>query len=86
MVLYEKPDDFGMEDTFASKWWGSSCEPIACCNVRQFKVAPVIDDSQFEMKDAGRGLQEIGPDVDIFTVEEFRNLFGEEPDEFDFLN
>ena len=38
MVLYEKGDDLGFDGTFASEWWGTSCEPIACCNVRQYAV------------------------------------------------
>ena len=33
----------------------------------------------------GRGLRDIDANIDIFTDEEFRELFGEEPDAHDFL-
>ena len=91
MVLYEKGDDFGNDpdNTFASTWWGTGCEPIACCNIRFIKVInpddPVDADTKDVAKDGRRLLEDLDADVEVFTVEEYRELFGEEPDEYLFL-
>jgi hypothetical protein len=44
MTIYEKPDDFGTQNTDESIMWGSSGRPIACCNFRKYKIwSPYAD-------------------------------------------
>ena len=38
MTIYEKPDDFGTQDTDESMMWGSSGRPIACCNIQGYRI------------------------------------------------
>lgn len=91
MVVYEKGDDFGNDSStpFASSWWGSGCYEIACCNVQQFAVVLTLQDvdniEEAKKEGSGRGLDDLHGDVELLTVDEFRALFGEEPDESDFL-
>jgi len=90
MVLYEKGDDFGNDpdNTFASTWWGTGCEPIACCNIQPYKVVKDLDpvpDVKTLSKDGGRRLYDLDADVELFTVEEYREFFGEEPHESEYL-
>lgn len=85
MTVYEFGDDLGTSDTFASQWYGSACKEIACCNIRRFKIkwpqkidfeVSVDEDS----RDPGRDLGAMEEDVDYFTPEGFRELFGYEPE------
>jgi hypothetical protein len=53
MTLYEKEDDFGLDGTKVSLLWGSAGRPIACCNIRRYKIW-----KPNSIKDNGRGLQD----------------------------
>ena len=36
LVIYERPDDFGLEETNNSQEWGSAGREIACCTIERF--------------------------------------------------
>ena len=88
MTVYEGSDDFGFQDTFASSWYGSACKEVACCSIRPYwinwGIATDVQKSADVQKSEGRGLvaDELGEDMDVFTPEEFRVLFGYEPERF----
>lgn len=78
MTVYEFADDYGLGTTWNSQEYGSTGPRIACCEIRQwgFKAAEV------ETKE-GRGLAgELEDDVDLFTVDEYREFFGHDPEFF----
>ena len=91
MVVYEGSDDYGFADTFASAWYGSACREVACCQIRPYKIKW---DAEFDgelgpakEKEEGRKLsdelsEEIGEDLEVFTPEEFLELFGYEAERF----
>ena len=87
MTVYEGEDDFGSSDTYASQYNGSACREIACCNIRRYHIIwEAATDYQYIDKDDGRNLNAMDEDIDYFTPEEFRNLFGYDPDPEDILN
>jgi len=90
MTVYEGSDDFGFQDTFASSWYGSACKEVACCTIRPYWIDWYSATERTFTKEStaeeptGRGLvaDELGEDMDVFTPEEFRVLFGYEPERF----
>ena len=93
MTIYEDPDDFGFGGTYKSEEFGSAGPAIACCTIRPyfidwFKSAdptkPNDDNNRNEnaRRNGKRRLAEeyYGGEVDMFTPEEFRELFGYEPE------
>lgn len=82
MTVYEGSDDFGFQDTFASSWYGSACKEVACCSIRPYWIN--WGNTAYVKESTGRGLvaDELGEDMDVFTPEEFRVLFGYEPERF----
>ena len=91
MTIYENEDDNGTNDSYESRLNGSSCKEIACCNIRPFKIiwtddvaiSPTNNDDTVSGR--GRKLVALDKDIDAFTPEEFRLLFGYNPDpEVDF--
>jgi hypothetical protein len=72
MTIYEKPDDFGELDTDESKVWGSAGRPIACCNIRRYKIWTPYKFSSVK----GRGLEGLSEE----EFEEGRLLEGEDDD------
>lgn len=77
MVVYEKGDDFYGDPTN---------KPIACCEVRAFGVFRRNLEEGAVETNLGRSLEAVDPNFDLFSVDEFRELFGEEPEEHDFIN
>lgn len=91
MTIYEFGDDLGTGSTWASQWNGSAGKEIACCTIRRWKInwAAEAEADKETFKPNGRGLGALEEDVDVFTPEEFRELFGYAPDpedSYDFLN
>lgn len=97
MTVYEDPDDYGCGGTWDSREYGSAGPRIACCVIRPYYIdwpkadEKSIDDSM-SLRDHGRRLAEehYGEEVDVFTPDQFRELFGFEPEslpgEEDFFN
>ena len=87
MVLYELGDDFGTGGTRASAEYGSSGPRIACCQIIPYAIDREADQeadpSSPGRRGAGRGLaDELPAGAEIFTVDQYRELFGEEPERF----
>jgi hypothetical protein len=78
MTIYEKYDDFGEQDTDESKVWGSSGRPIACCNIRRYRMWTPYKRSISASK--GRGLEGLSEE----EYEEGGLLEGEDDDDYDF--
>ena len=77
MVVYEHPDDYGFGGTWDSEEFGSTGPRLACCQIKRF----IVDWEQAEDSSVrGRGLAEELDDVDVFTVDQYRELFGQEPE------
>ena len=85
MTVYENGDDMGTQDTYASQFNGSACREIACCNIRRYQIIWEAA-TDFQYIDDGRNLNAMDEDIDYFTPDEFRNLFGYDPDPEDILN
>ena len=84
MTVYENGDDFGFNDTYASQWYGSACREIACCNIRKWKIVwPQEYTIEVNEDKSGRNLKDLEEDIDYFSPDEFRELFGVEPDQED---
>jgi hypothetical protein len=94
MVIYEDGDDYGFGGTWHSWEYGSGGQRVACCQIRPYHInwftdasADVRDvkDATIDVSGRGRGLAaEYGEDVDVFTPDQFRELFGYEPEKFAF--
>ena len=95
MTIYEHRDDYGFhpDNTWDSNMYGSAGPAIACCNIRVLQIAWVVDEKLQNLNQSidkrgtnsdgsrGRGLDELEEDVDVFTPEEFREMFGYDPEE-----
>lgn len=81
MTVYEFGDDEGDAGTYASEIYGSACREIACCNIRKLAIN-WAKESNFESDtSSGRNLGAIEEEeVDYFTPEEHRELFGFDPE------
>jgi Cu-Zn family superoxide dismutase len=77
MTIYEKPDDFGEAGTDDSLVWGSTGRPIACCNIRRYRIWTPYRQSFSSAK--GRGLEGLSEE----DYEEGRLLEGEDDDDYD---
>ena len=71
MAVYERPNDFRAKPTRDKYNNGSMGMPIACCNVRLIQI---VDDSPF------RFLEDDAEGVEFLTLEDYRQLFGEDFD------
>ena len=83
MTVYEFPDDYGSNPAiFASKEYGSAGKEIACCTIynKYIIIGTTTVDIATKLSGRGRGL-DVEEDVDVFTREEFRELFGFEPEQ-----
>ena len=85
MTVYEDSDDYGFGGTWDSKEYGSAGPRIACCVIRPY----FIDWEQAEpqklepSRDGGRRLAAEAEGVDVFTPDQFRELFGFEPEKLE---
>lgn len=92
MVVYEDGDDYGFGNTWHSWEYGSGGQRVACCTIRPYYIYwdVVIHDVKevdtIDVIDRHRRQlsEEMGEDVDIFTPEQYRELFGHEPEKFAF--
>ena len=93
MVVYEDGDDYGFGGTFHSKWYGSGGQRIACCTIRPYYIIwdtiepEPVDDNKDLLEEPMCGdvrclAGEVDADVDAFTPDQFRELFGYEPEMF----
>ena len=86
MTIYENGDDLGVNHTYESRLNGSSCKEIACCNIRPFSIQWIDDvispsNGSDTASGGGRNLSaQADQEIDVFTPEEFRLLFGYDPD------
>lgn len=82
MTVYEFPDDYGSNPgIFASKEYGSAGKEIACCTIyNKYIIVQPTATVEIATKLHGRGL-DVEEDVEVFTREEFRELFGFEPEQ-----
>lgn len=79
MVAHEEPDDFGLANTRLSATNGSMGREIACCTITQFYMRLAVEDAD------SRNLQDLEPGTEVFTEDEYRQLFGVDfdPEEFE---
>ena len=96
MVLYEFPDDYGLDPkgSYFSKEYGSAGPRIACCTITPYYIdwwykSPNEDDIKQLDESDKKSFDEFGPvrrrladgeEVEVFIPEEFRELFGFEPE------
>ena len=82
MTVYEDPDDYGFGPRLPYDWdskeYGSKGPRIACCTIKRYIVDWEQAEAQSESK--GRGLADELDDVEVFTVDQYRELFGQEPE------
>ena len=92
MTVYEDRDDYGFVNSWDSEEYGSTGPRLACCTIRPYFIDWVIadeiafpDSSPGSSRDGRRRLAEeyYGGEVDVFTPEEFRELFGYEPEKLE---
>ena len=84
MVAYSDPDDFGLGPTDESLIYGNMGEMIACCLIRPMKIVIAADPVDYaEAKVDGRGRMLDDDEGDVFTPEEFRELFEMDYEEID---
>ena len=88
MTLYEDKDDFGTASpwTWKSYEFGSAGPAIACCNIKLAGKISWIKENGLNNLDQskglrGRGLDALEEDVEVFTPEESREMFGYDPEE-----
>ena len=87
MTLYEHRDDYGFhpDKTWDSLEYGSAGPAIACCNIKMVKINWIKENGLGNLNKAldknGRGLDALEEDVEVFTPEEFRQMFGYDPEE-----
>ena len=85
MVIYEDGDDYGFGGTWHSKEYGSGGQRVACCTIRPYYIIWDTNVKEVELAGHARRLSaEMGEDVDVFTPEQYRELFGHEPEKFAF--
>ena len=94
MVLYEDQDDYGQNGnidplgnpmtngSWDSREYGSAGPRIACCTITPYRIDYYADAQTLEPSGPGRRLTEEhdGEEVEVFTPDQFRELFGFEPE------
>ena len=89
--MYEDTDDYGFGGTWDSREYGSAGPRIACCTITPYWIKweasddlaltseeqQALDDERDKRRKLARELY--GEDVEEFTPDQFRELFGEEP-------
>ena len=80
MTVYEDQDDYGFGGTWDSKEYGSAGPRIACCTITPYQIDWQVKDAEVDTR-GGRRLEvdENGEEVEVYTPQEFRELFGFEP-------
>lgn len=84
MTVHEFGDDYGFGDPYSlgypswdSRENGSMGPRIACCTIKRYQIN--WEDARDDSASRGRGLAD-DLDVEVFTVGQFRELFGMEPE------
>ena len=80
MTVYEDQDDYGFGGTWDSKEYGSAGPRIACCTITPYKIDWQVQEAEVDTR-GGRRLEvdDDGEEVEVYTPQEFRELFGFEP-------